>query len=117
MPQGGEKVALKNWCEPNLNQAEIVTFSLPQVAADGYKETGRAWNFQFAYQRLPQLGNKLPQERTFYDTDNSGTMDLILMDTNHELVRERATMCEAIKYARRDSNPQPMVPKTIALSS
>src|SRR5712692_2939630 len=27
-------------CYPHMNHAEILTFSLPQAAADGYKETG-----------------------------------------------------------------------------
>lgn len=46
-----------------------------------------------------------------------GSPELAVVSGSCDDLRLGATWCKSVQYTRRDSNPQPMVPKTIALSS
>jgi hypothetical protein len=65
-------------CLCDLNENSGPGFDPARLSEPGMRQR---WHFQFAYQRLP-LG------RTFYDTKNSGQIDVILSDTNGDGIAE-----------------------------
>jgi serine protease Do len=78
----------------------------PASAEQVARRSGRAdWNFEFAFQ-------KASIDRAFYDTDNDGVIDLVLVDSNADAQAERVLRLDAGKWHGEAGHGRPLFNKS-----
>jgi hypothetical protein len=87
----------------DLDQDSDPEFKPSQLASPAGR---RAWDFEFAIQRSPL-------HRTFYDTDNNGTIDLILTDNDQDGEADAVLRLNKGTWAKDEARGRKMIDQTL----